>query len=55
MSPLGRKYQLSFVGSGRSNRKGRLRFHQFATDRCGRGADFHDDVADHLKWVESRR
>ena len=39
MTGLGRERHLSFFGSGRSNRKRQLPFHQTASGRLGREAD----------------
>ena len=44
MSAPDRKRQLSLSGSGRSNRKRRLSFHQVATDRLGRGVGVEEIV-----------
>jgi len=50
---MGRKRHLRIFGSGLSNRKRQLLFHQTATDRSGRGADRHDDVANRQKQVDN--
>src|ERR1700674_5737521 len=50
MTILGRKCQLSFFGSGRSNPKHRLPLGQIVSGRCGRGADVHTIILGVGTW-----